>query len=260
MELDSECPDSNWIFPSWISVGRIYPGLGYMWIWSKKKHGFLDILHANPNIHGSPSIKHHVLAILEARVTPPSFPGRRRAPGRCSGKSACYGWVAAPTSWGCRRGKRVAGCVDMVRLMLGWKMLSCQGQEGTVLVPALAVPCSAQHGGEVGQCRVHLGLLPSQGVIQRPWQRGGTKQNRWGLSVLGFIWCHGGCVGWSAGVSVMPVAAAGKACVRFHSDELEPQPSPLNRCNLNPQLRPATRSNWNHPEASSSMVNLRSLR
>lgn len=218
----------------------------------------------NANIHGSPCIKHPVLGILEARVTPPSLPWRRRAPGWFIGKSARYGWVAAPTSWGRRRGKRVAGVSTWARLMLGWKMLSCQGQEGTVLVPALAVPCSAQHGGEVGQCRVHLGLSSQEwacglGVIQRPWQRGGSKQNQRGLSVLGFIGCHGGCVGWSAGVLVMSPAAAGKARVRCHSDELEPRPSPLNRCNLNSQLCPATCSNWNHPEVSGSMANLRDL-
>ena len=34
---------------------------------------------------------------------------------------------------------------------------------------------------------------------------------------------------------------------------------PLNRCNLNSQLHPATRSNWNLPEASGSMANLRGL-
>lgn len=166
MELDLECPESNWIFPSWISVGLIYSGLGYMWIWSKKKKMDHWISYMqNPKIHGSPSIKHPVLGIHETRVTPPSVPGHRQSPGRCNGKSAHDGWVAAPTSWGRRRGW--LGCWrGWVRC---WAGRCCRK---VVLVPAHAIPCSAQHGGEVGQCQVHLGLLPSQkwacgqGIIQ----------------------------------------------------------------------------------------------
>lgn len=239
MELDLECPESNWIFPSWISVGLIYSGLGYMWIWSKKKKMDHWISYMqNPKIHGSPSIKHPVLGIHETRVTPPSVPGHRQSPGRCNGKSAHDGWVAAPTSWGRRRGW--LGCWrGWVRC---WAGRCCRK---VVLVPAHAIPCSSQHGGEVGQCQVHLGLLPSQKWAMWPGHHPdydsvvAQSKMDWGLSVLGVLRSHGSWVRWSAGVSAMPEAAAGKGRVRCHSDELEPRPSPLNCCNLNLRLRQA---------------------
>jgi hypothetical protein len=39
----------------------------------KKKDYWISYMQ-NANIHGSPCIKHPVLGILEARVTPPSLP------------------------------------------------------------------------------------------------------------------------------------------------------------------------------------------